>query len=194
MIAERHLEVRRRILEGTNRAICTSGVRRTSVEDVARESGCSRATIYRHFPGGRDELLDALVEYEHQRFFLRLSQAVEDAASLEEVVERGLMVAHRALGELEILQIVLREQPELLEPTLVRASQPMVDLVAGFLVPFLVEYGGGDVAVTAEHATFLARMVLSYISAPGRWDLDDPDQVRRLVRCELLAGIAGAPR
>ena len=38
-------------------------------------------------------------------------------------------------------------------------------------------------------ADFLARMVLSYISAPGRWDLEDPDQVARLVRFELLAGV-----
>jgi AcrR family transcriptional regulator len=184
------VEVRDRILEGTNRAICAGGVRKTSIEDVARESGCSRATIYRHFPGGRDELLEALVGFEHQRFFLRLSHAVEDATTLEEVMERGLMVAHRALLELEVLQIVLREQPELLEPTLVRASQPTVELVAAFLVPYLVAHGVEDPALVADHTNFLAHMVLSYISAPGRWDLADADQVRRLVRCELLAGLA----
>jgi AcrR family transcriptional regulator len=189
MTTTRRVEVRERILEGTNRAICAGGVRKTSVEDIARESGCSRATIYRHFPGGRDELLDALVAFEHQRFFLRLSQAVEDATTLEEVMERGLMVAHRALLELEVLQIVLREQPELLEPTLVRASQPTVELVAGFLAPYLAAHGVDDPALAAEHADFLAHMVLSYISAPGRWDLGDPEQVRRLVRCELLAGL-----
>ena len=38
-------------------------------------------------------------------------------------------------------------------------------------------------------AEFLARMVLSYIGSPGRWDLNDPDQVALLVRSELLAGI-----
>jgi hypothetical protein len=38
-------------------------------------------------------------------------------------------------------------------------------------------------------ADFLARMVLSYIGSPGRWDLNDPEQVARLVRAELLAGI-----
>ena len=99
------------------------------------------------------------------------------------------MVAHRALAELEVLQIVLREQPELLEPTLVRASQPMVELVGEFLAPYLRAHGLDDEALVAAHADFLAHMVLSYMSSPGRWDLDDPDQVRRLVRCELLAGI-----
>ncbi len=189
MSAPARLEVRERILEGTSRAICVSGVRHTSLTEIARESACSRATIYRHFPGGRDELLDALVDFEHRRFFVRLAQAVESATTLEEVVERGLMVAHRALIELEVLQIVLREQPELLEPTLVRASQPTLRLIADFLTPYLEAHGVLDEATRAAHADYLARMVLSYISAPGRFDLTDPDQVRELVRCELLAGL-----
>jgi len=182
-------EARERILEGTSRAICQQGVRQTSLEDIARESACSRATIYRHFPGGRDELLDALVHFEHRRFFVRLGRAVEDATTLEEVVERGLMVAHRAVKELEVLQIVLREQPELLEPTLVRTGRPTLALVADFLEPFLKGHGDDDPDQRRRDADFLARMVLSHISAPGRWDLEDPVQVRRLVRCQLLAGL-----
>jgi hypothetical protein len=31
--------------------------------------------------------------------------------------------------------------------------------------------------------------VLSLIGSPGRWDMDDPEQVRLLVREELLGGI-----
>ena len=182
-------EVRERILEGTSRAICTEGVRATSLEDIARESGCSRATIYRHFPGGRDELMEVLVAFEHRRFFVRLGRAVEDATTLEEVVERGLMVAHRAVVELEVLQIVLREQPELLEPTLARAARPTLRLVADFLAPYLVAHGVEDQSEAASYADFLARMVLSYISSPGRWDLDDPTEVRALVRGELLGGL-----
>jgi len=38
-------------------------------------------------------------------------------------------------------------------------------------------------------ADFLARMILSLISAQGRWDLTDREQVQRLVRDELLGGI-----
>ncbi len=45
---------------------------------------------------------------------------------------------------------------------------------------------GRDLDVASD---FLARMALSYISSPGRWDLNDPEQVSLLVRSELLAGI-----
>lgn len=179
--------VRTRILEATSRAICERGVR-ASLEDIAARSGCARATIYRHFPGGRDELLAALVQFEHGRFFLRLGEALSGAESLEAVVVSGLMVAHRALAELEVLQIVLREQPELLEPTLVRTGRPTLELVAEFLTPYLAAHGV-DEARRHDDAEYLARMVLSYISSPGRWDLGDTAQVLALARCELLAGI-----
>lgn len=181
-------EVRTRILEGTSRAICRRGVR-ASLEEIATESGCARATIYRHFPGGREELLGALVRHEHARFFLRLGEAVADASDLQEVIERGLVVAHRALTELEVLQIVLREQPELLEPSLVRTGPSTLRLVSDFLAPFLRE-AGAEPEHVAEDAEYLARMVLSYISSPGRFDLEDPAAVRDLVRCELLGAMA----
>ena len=61
--------------------------------------------------------------------------------------------------------------------------------MADFLAPYLVRHGmaeGNDLDAAAD---FLARMVLSYISSPGRWDLNDPEQVALLVRSELLAGI-----
>jgi hypothetical protein len=50
-----------------------------------------------------------------------------------------------------------------------------------------------DEATRVAHADYLARMVLSYMSAPGRFDLTDADQVRDLVRCELLAGLQAQP-
>ena len=38
-------------------------------------------------------------------------------------------------------------------------------------------------------ADFVARMALSIMASPGSVDLTDPEQVRELVRNELLAGI-----
>jgi hypothetical protein len=61
--------------------------------------------------------------------------------------------------------------------------------VAAFLAPYLVRHGMAEGADLDASADFLARMVLSYIGSPGRWDLSDPAQVARLVRAELLAGI-----
>ena len=181
--------VRQGILVATYACVARWGLSKTTVEDAAREAGVSRATVYRYFPGGRDELMSAVVSWEYARFFTRLYEEVQSAASLEEVMERGLSFAGRAIKEHEVLQRILQTEPDVLLPRLTTEAQSTQELVAAFLVPYLTRHELAPGVVLAEAADFLARMVLSYISSPGRWDLDDPSQLARLVRAELLAGI-----
>jgi AcrR family transcriptional regulator len=183
------LATRERILEAAYACVGRWGMSKTSIEDVTKEAGISRSTVYRYFPGGRDELLSAVVHWEHARFFSRLYEAVQDAQSLEEVIERGLTFAHRAIAEHEVLQRVLQTEPDLLLPALTVKDDATVAMVAAFLTPYLARHRLAPGVQVEEAADFLARMVLSYMTAPGRWDLDDPDQVARLVRAELLGGI-----
>jgi AcrR family transcriptional regulator len=64
--AERSLGARgpseRRILEGALRAVARRGRRRLSMSDVCRESGVSRATLYRYFTT-MEELLGEVAEF-----------------------------------------------------------------------------------------------------------------------------------
>ena len=99
------------------------------------------------------------------------------------------MFAHRAIAEHEVLQRVLQTEPDLLLPALTVKDDATVAMVAAFLTPYLARHRLAPGVQVEEAADFLARMVLSYMTAPGRWDLDDPDQVARLVRAELLGGI-----
>jgi AcrR family transcriptional regulator len=145
--------------------------------------------VYRYFPGGRDELIGAVVRWEFARFFLRLYEEIHDADTLEEVMERGLVFAHNAILEHEVLQRILQTEPEILLPHMTVEANGTHQMVASFLAPYLVRHGVAEGADLDRVADFLGRMILSYISSPGRWDLDDPAQVARLVRAELLAGI-----
>ncbi len=180
---------RQRILEATYACVARWGLSKTTVEDAAREAGLSRATVYRYFPGGRDELIDAVVSWQYVLFFVRLYEEVHGATSLEEVLDRGLVFARRSLLEHEVLQKMLETEPEVLMPKLTVESNRTVGLIAGFLVPYLHEHGMADGVEIHEAADFLARMILSYIASPGHWDLGDPEQVATLVRTELLAGV-----
>ncbi len=182
-------EVRERVIEATYACVARWGISKTTVEDVGRKAGVSRATVYRYFPGGRDELVSSVITWEYGRFFRRLYDAVQDATSLEEVMERGLTFAHRSIVEHEVLQRVLETEPELLLPNLTVEAHRTTGLIADFLLPYLVVHGVTPGVNPEEAAEFLARMVLSYISSPGRWDLNDPGQVSELVRAELLAGM-----
>jgi len=182
-------DVRELLLQATYDCVARWGLAKTTVEDAAREAGVSRATVYRYFPGGRDELIGAVVGWEFTRFFLRLYDEVHDAETLEEVMERGLVFAHNAILEHEVLQKILVTEPEILLPRMTTEANEIHRLVAAFLAPYLVRHGMAEGTDLDQAADFLARMVLSYIGSPGRWDLDDPEQVSRLVRGELLAGI-----
>ena len=68
--------------------------------------------------------------------------------------------------------------------------------IADFLHPYLAreaEEGRLRPGVELDRAAeYLARCILSLINAPGRWDLDDPEQVHDLVRGALLGGIVYA--
>ena len=92
-----------------------------------------------------------------------------------------------------VLQRILATEPELLEPTLTIEGSQILGAIAEFLVPYLERHELAPGVDVAEAADFLARMALSHITSPGRWDLADPAQLARLVRVELLAGIAPAP-
>jgi len=186
-------ETRRRVRRAAYACISRFGIAKTTVDDVAKESGVSRATIYRLFPGGRDQVLRETVGREMNRFFGQLAAAVDLAPDLATRLEVGLAHAHRAVHEHVVLQKVLDTEPELLLPLLTLEQHRILGYMSAYFRPLLqqeADHGrlGAEVDLDLA-ADFLARMVLSLIGSPGDADLGDPAQVRSLVRNELLGGI-----
>lgn len=181
---------RERVLEATYACVARLGMAKTTMEDIAREAELSRATLYRAFPGGRDEVLDAVVTWEIARFFLRVGEAIHpEALDAVAVLEQGLLAASDAMEHHELLQRLLRDEADELLPSMA-AVMPMVQrALADWYRPYLEASAlrpGVDAEVAAD---LVARMALSHLGTPGRWDLADPAAVRRLVRGQLLAGI-----
>jgi AcrR family transcriptional regulator len=166
---------------------------KTTVDDVAAASGVSRATIYRIFPGGKDEVLRDTVGWEMDRFFLRLGEELGDAADFAEFLERALPLARRELLEHTVLQKVLETEPDRLTALITVQQDRIVGAIAAYFLPLLERdrasgrvVGAVDLAPVAE---YVARLSLSLIASPGRHDLADPAEVHRLVRGELLGGV-----
>jgi len=187
------LGVRQRLLTSTYTCVSRYGLAKTTIDDVVKESGVSRATIYRQFPGGRDELLRETVGWEIGRYFIRLADHVEGAADLAGLLEDGLVFARRSLLEHELLQKILATEPERLLGLMSTEAAKTIPFIADFLLPYLVrEELAGRLRAGVEldrAAEYVARAILSLIGAPGRFDLEDPAQVRSVVRLELLGGI-----
>lgn len=184
---------RERVLAGAFECIARAGIAKTTVEDIARASGVSRATVYRLFPRGRDELLRDTVAWEMARFFAELAVAVGSMPDFETFLERALPLAREELLGHAVLQKVLETEPDRLMPLITVEQHHVIEYLAAFFLPLLErDRAAGLVRGTVDlprAAEYVARMALSLIASPGRHDLGDPDDLRRLVRSELLGGV-----
>jgi len=54
------------------------GPSKTSVEEIAREAGLSKATVYNYF-SGKEAVIAGVIEYERRALLAQVSQAVEEA-------------------------------------------------------------------------------------------------------------------
>lgn len=185
---------RERILEATYAVVARAGMAKATMDDVAHQAGVARATLYRAFPGGRDDLLDAAVTWEVARFFDRIAAEIgpgpeQAPLGVAELLERGLVAARRALAHHQLLQDLLRHEADRLVPSLATTMPLVAAAMRDWLRPRL-ERADLRAGVDPEQAAeLLARTLLSLIGTPGRWDLEDPEQVRALVRRHLLAGV-----
>jgi AcrR family transcriptional regulator len=186
-------DARERVLSGAYECIARAGMAKTTVDDVASASGVSRATIYRLFPGGKDEVLRDTVGWEMDRFFRHLGEELGDAADFPTFLERALPLARRELREHAVLQKVLETEPDRLNALITVQQHRVIGAIAAYFLPLLErDRDAGHVdphADLAQCAEYVARMALSLISSPGRHDLADPAEVHRLVRHELLGGV-----
>jgi len=181
--------VRERVLAATIDCIGERGMGKLRVDDVARHAGVGRATLYRYFPGGREQLISEAITWEVGRFFTALAAAVADAPDLRRRLERGLMFAHQAMTEHSALATVLDADREQFLPLLHETSPLVMAVVRDYLAPALALEQLQPGVDPDEAADYLARLVLSFIPSPGQWDLTDPDQVAELVDRQFLAGI-----
>jgi AcrR family transcriptional regulator len=179
-----------RIVDATLRCIARWGVAKTTLDDVARDAGCSRATIYRLFPGGKDALMDATARAEVARFFAGVGAAINDAGTLEDVLVAGMTEAgSRVLGH-PALQYLLAHEPEAILPRLAFAELDQVlRTAAAFGAPHVARFiPDPDGALRA--AEWVARLIVSYASTPAPGvDLTNEASVRTLVRSFVLPGL-----
>ena len=183
-------DTERRVLDAALACIARFGISKTTLDDIARESGISRATIYRAFPGGRDTLFDAVLTAEVERFFGVLRTELDRCESLEDLCVAGLGGSMRFILDHAALRSIVSLEPVLLVPQLVfHRLDTVLGLASAFATPYLEPHlsHADDAARAAEH---LVRIVLSYTLHPSpHVDPHDDASVRRLVRRHVLPAI-----
>ena len=179
-----------RIVDGALRCFARWGVGKTTLDDIAREAGYSRATVYRFFPGGKDGLLDAVATTEVTRALATIGTRLDAADSLEDLVVGGMTTAARLIAEHKPLQYLLAHEPEVVLPRIsFHEADAVLRTVSAFAAPYLERHlaPGIDAYRAAE---WLSRIVLSYVCSPSpAVDMQDEVSVRHLVQGFVLPGL-----
>lgn len=179
-----------RIRNACIRCVERWGINKTSLEDVAREAGCSRATVYRLFPGGKDSLIQAVATHEAAAFFSELGRALRFTTTLEDRLVIGVGHALRRLTGHPALQALLTYEPD--SPVAHLTAVPSMDglvrpgtiFTAAQLSPWF------DRHQAFEAAERVVRVVLSYASFPSDYvDVHDDESIRRLIDTFVMPGI-----
>ena len=176
-----------RVLEAASRCIARVGLGKTTLDDVAREAGCARATVYRYFPG-KQQLLVAWVDREIAALQAEVLAAAADAPTLGDACTAVVVTTARTLARHAPLAFVAAHEPEILMPFLAFEREDAflrgaAALVAPAFTPFL-----SDTQAT-RLGEWLARLTLSYLCCPSEsFDLHDVTAVRALVEDFVLPG------
>jgi AcrR family transcriptional regulator len=176
-------------VDGALRCLARQGIAKTTVDDIARAAGLSRATAYRSFPRGKEGILGAVVETEVARLFSCLAVAMGEAGDLEDVLVAGMVESARWLRRHEPLTYLLEHEPGAVLPYVTfggfdRVMGAASDLVAPFFARWL------EPEQASRAAEWAVRIVMAYCSGPpAGTDLCEPDDTRALVRAFVLPGI-----
>jgi AcrR family transcriptional regulator len=187
--ADDRSSTRVRMVDAALTCLARQGLGKTTVDDIAREAGFSRATLYRTFPGGKEAVIAAVVETEVARLFSSLAVVMGEATDLEDVLVAGMVESARRLSGHGALAYLLIHEPDVILPRLVFAEMDRILFTAGdFAAPFFARWLSRDEASRA--AEWAVRIVLTYLAdpAPGT-DLSDPGDTRALVRAFVMPGI-----
>ncbi|HEX4491460.1 MAG TPA: TetR/AcrR family transcriptional regulator [Acidimicrobiia bacterium] len=177
-----------RLVDAALACIARVGVSKSTLDDVAREAGVSRATLYRYFPG-KPALLGAVVAREAATLSAALDHAAASATTLSDAVVAMVLEAQRWLTAHDALNFVLLAEPELLLPHLAfDGADRVLDAGARVVAPALARFLDSDDAARA--AEWLARILLSYLCSPtDTVELSDPNSVRALVDDFVVPGL-----
>jgi AcrR family transcriptional regulator len=194
-------EITTRILAATLEQAELVGIRRTTMEDVARRSRVGRATLYRRFPT-KAALIDAVVLAEARRYLEGSAQARSHATTFEDRMVYSTVFSVTFMREHTLLKKLLRTEPETILPSLTIDAGAILDYATEHSVGLLRTelYGTATTTPAQERhlrtvAELHTRLTLSFIVTPHTSiNLATIDDTRAYVRNYLMPMITGPGR
>lgn len=171
---------RDRILDAAEVCLRRHGIRRTTVQEVAREAGLSRVYVYRFFPD-KATLISATLIRRDEDFWTAADARVSSADTFSGMVaEAVLMSSESPLGSLALN--LAEAEPQAYAEVMGTYVHEVVPGLAGFWVDQLTRAQGRglvreDLDVVAG-AEWVIRIVVSLVGVPGlAVDVSDRDSL-----------------
>jgi TetR/AcrR family transcriptional repressor of uid operon len=169
-----------RILDAAYARMLEHGLRRLTVDDVARQAGLSRITVYRRF-SRKGDLIQAVILRELRRFLHAFEQVVGPLPTMADRVTEGFAITLRLVREHPLLSRLLAGEPDMILPHLTLEAGPYLAVAREYLAAHF------DTPEAEAVAEMFIRIALSFVLTPdSAIPLGNDDEARAYARRHLV--------
>lgn len=190
-MSERYDEVDERIMDAALERILQVGIRRSSLEDIARRAGINRITIHRRF-AGKENLIEAVLERETRRMLAEVTAIATTAPGVDAQIEETVLYVLTQTRIHTLVTRLLRVAPEEALSFYTVQGERLVGLGIDYITGMLTHAQQAgliyryDPSPVAELVARLAHSLMLTPGGGGNVDFGDPDQARAFVRAFLV--------
>ena len=189
--SEKPADVQQRLLDSAETCYAQFGLTKTTMEDVARWAGLSRATVYRYFEN-RDDLLMGVVEREARRTAADIGLRIRSIRDPGKYIVEGVLQSLAEIPKRPALSMLFLADAVGVTSRLLLTSERLVSIGLELLLPVIEparEKGllrdSVDVDTTIE---WIFRILTSYLTVPSPLASSEED-MRDLLRRMLLPAL-----
>jgi len=145
------------ILEAATRRFVRFGVPKTTMDEVAREAGCSRTTLYAHFRN-KEDLYASLLQQDSEAFIGEAAAVLETEAGAGEKIRRIVEITRHTYARKGVMRLALARDTEMSLDSVAHAftrnqEQRIVDLLRRVLDEGVAE--GSLRSIDTERVAYL---------------------------------------
>ncbi|MBW2695511.1 MAG: TetR/AcrR family transcriptional regulator [Deltaproteobacteria bacterium] len=182
---------REKMLDAAESCLERFGLAKTTIEDVARAAGLSRATVYRQF-GNRDGLLLAVAARDAERTARQAELFLQQFDDVGSWLVEGMLFCLREIPKRPVLSQFLAPQDFGAASRLILTSERMLSIGAELLRP-IFEPARREALLQRDLQLdslmeWVLRILMSYLAVPGPPSRTE-EELRQLLRGMLLPAV-----
>lgn len=155
-----------RILEAALQTMLSFGLRRATVDEIARRAGVSHMTVYRRW-SNKTELVLAVLMREAQTMFSAIDREIAALKSPEDKLVAGFTGIYWHVHTHPLMQRAVETDPESVLPVLTNGAGPALDMATTYLAGHVSRSAGDVVDDAYGVAEVFVRLTHSLILAPS---------------------------